>query len=142
MIDIKQAIPHREPFLYVDEILEQSDDAIRGVKTISPEEPFFKGHYPDFPIMPGVLVCEAIFQAGAILLSSKIENTDGSKVPVLTRIGGAKFKGMVRPGDRIELVAQLTEQVSNAFYMKGRAMVNGKTMVIVDFTCALAPKPE
>ncbi len=142
MLDIKKAIPHREPFLYVDEVLEATDDRLVAVKTISPDEPFFKGHYPDFPIMPGVLICEAIFQAGAILLSGRVEDSGQKGIPVLTRIGGAKFKGMVRPGDRIELTALLIEQVANAFYMKGHAAVNGKKVVTVEFTCALAPKPE
>jgi len=142
MEEILKAIPHRPPFLYVDEIVELTDGGIVAAKTVSPEEPFFRGHYPGFPIMPGVLVCEAIFQAGAILLSKKIGETatGAGGVPVLTRIANAKFKCMVRPGDRLELRAELVEQVSNAFYMKGRASVNGKTAVTVEFTCALAPR--
>ena len=68
---ILNAIPHRPPFLFVDEIVEQTDDHIVTRKRIDPEEPFFKGHYPDYPIMPGVLICECVFQAGAILMSTK-----------------------------------------------------------------------
>jgi len=141
MENIHNAIPHRPPFLYVDEIVSMTDDAIEAVKTISPDEPFFKGHYPGFPIMPGVLVCEAIFQAGAILLSRLIDDP-AAGVPVLTRINGAKFRNMVRPGDRIELHAELTERVSNVFYMKGKAAVKGKTAVTVEYACALAKRED
>ena len=142
MIDIERAIPHRPPFLYVDEVLELTDDRIVAVKTIDPAEPFFQGHYPHFPIMPGVLVLESIFQAGAILLSQRMGEGEGggvaAGVPVLTRIQGAKFKGMVRPGDRIELTATLKEQLQNAFFLTGQARVDGRRVVSVDFACALA----
>ncbi|MCX7045246.1 MAG: 3-hydroxyacyl-ACP dehydratase FabZ [Candidatus Sumerlaeota bacterium] len=140
--EVLAAIPHRPPFLYVDEILEMADKTIVAAKTLDPAEPFFKGHYPDFPLMPGVLVCEAIFQAGAILISKVSAAAKKNGVPVLTRIANAKFKQMVRPGDRLELHAELVDELQNAYYMKGKALVNGKTAVTVEFTCALAPKPE
>ena len=140
--DILSAIPHRPPFLYVDEILEISDKAILAAKIFEPAEPFFQGHYPGFPLVPGVLICEAIFQAGAILISKATAAAQKSGVPVLTRIGGAKFKQMVRPGDRMELRAEIVDELQNAYYLKGRALVNGKTAVTVEFACALAPKPE
>lgn len=72
MEQILKAIPHRPPFLFVDKVIELTDTKIRAIKAINPEEPFFKGHYPGNPIMPGVLICESIFQTGAILLSSII----------------------------------------------------------------------
>jgi 3-hydroxyacyl-[acyl-carrier-protein] dehydratase len=119
MEQILKAIPHRPPFLFVDRVIELSEDRIRAAREISPDEDFFRGHYPGNPIMPGVLICESIFQAGAILLSSIIGDVSGG-VPVLTRIGNAKFKSMVKPGDTLELEAELVEKVSNAYFLKGK----------------------
>jgi 3-hydroxyacyl-[acyl-carrier-protein] dehydratase len=140
MEQILKAIPHRPPFLFVDKIVELTDTKIRAIKAISPEEPFFKGHYPGNPIMPGVLICESIFQTGAILLSSIVGGA-GNDIPVLTRISNAKFKKMVKPGSVLEMEAELVERVSNAFFLKGKASVAGNTVVTVEFACSLA-KPE
>jgi len=140
MEQVLKAIPHRPPFLFVDKIVEMTENRIKTTKEISPEEPFFKGHYPGNPIMPGVLICESIFQTGAILLSSIISDiSDG--IPVLTRISNAKFKNMVKPGDLLDMEAELVEKVSNAFFLKGSASVAGKTVVTVEFAVSLA-KPE
>jgi len=137
MEQVLKAIPHRPPFLFVDRIVELTETKIRTTKEISPDEPFFKGHYPGNPIMPGVLVCESIFQTGAILLSSIIGDI-GDGVPVLTRITNARFKNMVRPGSLLEVEAELVERVSNAFFLKGSASVAGKTVVTVEFAVSLA----
>jgi 3-hydroxyacyl-[acyl-carrier-protein] dehydratase len=136
MEDVLNAIPHRPPFLFVDKIVELTETKIRTTKEISPEEPFFKGHYPGNPIMPGVLICESIFQTGAILLSHIIgAASDGT--PVLTRISNAKFKNIVRPGDLLELQAELVETVSNAYFLKGSASSAGKTAVTVEYAVSL-----
>ena len=134
---VLKAIPHRPPFLFVDRGLELTDTTIKAEKEVSAEEDFFKGHYPGNPIMPGVLICESIFQAGAILISSIISYT-GEGTPVLTRITNARFKNMVKPGARLELEAELVEKVSNAFFMKGSARCEGKTAVTVEFAVSLA----
>ena len=140
MEQILKAIPHRPPFLFVDKVIELTDTKIRAIRAINPEEPFFKGHYPGNPIMPGVLICESIFQTGAILLSSIIGDiSEGT--PVLTRISNAKFKNMVRPGAILELEAELVEKVGNAFFMKGKATSEGKTVVTVEFAVSLALPP-
>lgn len=137
MEDVLNAIPHRPPFLFVDKIIELTDTKIKTTKEISPEEEFFKGHYPGNPIMPGVLICESIFQTGAILLSHII--TDISEgTPVLTRISNGKFKNIVRPGSTLEIEAEVVERVSNAFFLKGKASVEGKTAVTVEFGVSLA----
>jgi len=137
MEEVLMAIPHRPPFLFVDKIVELTETKIKTTKEISPEEPFFKGHYPGNPIMPGVLICESIFQTGAILLSSIIGHI-GDGIPVLTRINNAKFKNMVKPGDLLDIEAELVEKVSNAFFLKGSASVAGKTVVTVEFAVSLA----
>ncbi|NIQ02869.1 MAG: 3-hydroxyacyl-ACP dehydratase FabZ [Nitrospinaceae bacterium] len=134
--EILNAIPHRPPFLFVDEIVEQSETRLTARKRIDPEEPFFKGHYPDYPIMPGVLVCECVFQAGALLVSKRLGPLEGG-VPVLTRIANVKFKNPVRPGDMLEMSVDYVEQVGPAHYMKGKAAANGKTVLTVEFTAML-----
>jgi 3-hydroxyacyl-[acyl-carrier-protein] dehydratase len=135
---IMARIPHRPPFLWLDRVLELTDSAIRAETTVSAELDIFKGHYPEYPIMPGVLLCEAVFQAGALLIAETLRGKQGLKgVPVLTRILGAKFKREVRPGDVIEIAAILKEQVGPAWFLKGSVQVNGKTAVQVEFACAL-----
>ncbi len=137
---IKAAIPHREPFLLIDEIVEQSDDRIVCRKTFTGDEFWYAGHYPNFPITPGVLLCEAAMQAGAVLLSSRIEANEDS-VPVATRANNVQFKKMVRPGDTIELEVELTEQLATAFFLKARVTVDGKVATRFDFACTMT-KPE
>jgi len=137
MEQVLNAIPHRPPFLFVDRIVELTETRIKTTKEISPEEPFFKGHYPGNPIMPGVLICESIFQTGAILLS-KITGSISEGIPVLTRVNNAKFKSMVKPGDTLELEAELVEKVSQAYFLKGKASVGGKTVITVEFAVSLA----
>jgi len=133
---ILKAIPHRPPFLFVDEIIEQTDDHIVTRKRIDPEEPFFKGHYPGYPIMPGVLICECVFQAGAILMSKKYPTLTG-QVPVMSRIQNVKFKNPVHPGSVLEIRANYVENIGPAHYMKGKVQVDGKTAVTVEFTVML-----
>jgi 3-hydroxyacyl-[acyl-carrier-protein] dehydratase len=139
MEEILKAIPHRPPFLFVDSIVELTDTKIKTTRKARADEEFFKGHYPGNPIMPGVLVCEAIFQSGAILLS-RIIGQAGEGVPVLARINNAKFKNMVKPGDTLEIEAEIAEKVSNVYFLKGRASVDGKTAVTVEFAVTLTNK--
>lgn len=137
MIDVKEAIPHRPPFLFVDEIVSMTEDSIEGKRRMREDEEFFRGHYPGRPLMPGVLLCEAVIQTGAILLSRRIGPGSG-KVPVLTRITNAKFKSMVRPGDLIELEARVQETMGDVFFMRGSAAVGGKKVMTVEFACTMA----
>ena len=137
MKDVLSSIPHRPPFLFVDKIVELTDNSIKTTKEITPAESFFEGHYPGNPIMPGVLICESIFQTGAVLLSNII--TDISEgTPVLTRISNGKFKNIVRPGSTLEIEVEIVERVSNAFFMKGKVSVEGKLAVSVEFGVAMA----
>jgi 3-hydroxyacyl-[acyl-carrier-protein] dehydratase len=141
--EVLAAIPHRPPFLWVDEVLELEPDRIKTRKHVDPGEPFFQGHYPDFPVTPGVLVCEAIFQAGALLLSQRAELADATgKMPVLTRVKDSRFKAMVRPGDTLDVEVTVEDALSNAFHLKGEARVEGKLAVRTSFSVALVDKPE
>ncbi len=136
---IEERIPHRAPFLWLDQILELDKESIRAEKYITADLDVFQGHYPDYPIMPGVLLCEAVFQAGALLISEILQGgeEDIQGVPVLTRILGAKFKREVVPGDTIELRAALKEKMGPAWFMKGSVRVKDKVAVQVEFACAL-----
>jgi len=139
--EIYRAIPHRPPFLFVDKVLVIEGWRIVAEKYLSPDLDFFKGHYPDFPIMPGVLTMESIFQAGAILIGG-MEAGEGAPdgIPALARVRDAKFKRMVRPGDTLTIEAEVVEKVANAFMMKGSAKVGGELAVSVQFTCAITPR--
>jgi len=133
---IKAVIPHREPFLLIDEIVEQLDDRIVCRKTFTGDEFWYQGHYPDFPITPGVILCEAAMQAGAVLLSGLIESEPGA-VPVATRANNVQFKKMVFPGDTVQLEVNLTERLAQAFFLKARVTVGGKVATRFDFACTL-----
>jgi 3-hydroxyacyl-[acyl-carrier-protein] dehydratase len=136
---IKAAIPHREPFLLIDEIVEQSDVRIVCRKRFTGDEFWYRGHYPHFPITPGVLLCEAAMQAGAVLLS-KHAAAEPDAVPVATRANNVQFKQMVLPGDTIEIEVELVERVSTAFFMKARVTTGEKVACRFEFACTLVKK--
>jgi 3-hydroxyacyl-[acyl-carrier-protein] dehydratase len=136
---ILERIPHRPPFLWLDRVVEITGAMIRAEKKVPDDLPLFQGHYPGYPLMPGVLLCEAVFQAGALLIGELMrgeEAVQGSGVPVLTRILGAKFKREVRPGDTLEIAASLVERMGPAWLLKGSVRVGGKIAVQVEFACA------
>ena len=136
--EIKQCIPHRDPFLWLDEVTEISDTHIVAKKLLTESLPVFQGHYPAFPVFPGVLQCEACFQAGAVLIS-RLMPTGSADVPVVTRLNNVQFRRMIKPGETIELHAELTERLQNALYMKGKCSVDGKVTARMEFVCAAAP---
>lgn len=125
-------IPQRPPFLFIDKIIMMEEDKIQTTLTLSGDEDFFKGHFPGNPIMPGVLLQEALFQSGAALMSTK----SGAVLGVVTRVKNAKFKSIVRPLDTLNMEVELLETISNASYMKGTIRVNGKIVLALEFTVA------
>ena len=134
---IYDAIPHREPFLLVDEIVDWTDSRIACTKVFTGDEEFFAGHYPGFPLVPGVLLCEAAMQCGGILLSRHFADAHG-KVPVATRMNNVRFKRIVRPGETIRMEVELTERLADAFFLKAKVTVDGKVAVRFDFACTAA----
>jgi len=138
---IKAAIPHREPFLLIDEIIEQEEERIVCRKTFNGDEFWYQGHYPNYPLTPGVLLCEAAMQAGAVMLSTSgaaRAAAGADVVPVATRANNVQFKRMVRPGDTILIEVVLSERLANAFFMKAKVTVAEKVALRFDFACALA----
>lgn len=136
---IKSAIPHREPFLLIDEIVDQTESRIVCRKRFTGEEFWYAGHYPEFPLTPGVLLLESAMQAGAVLLKKAVEDNP-DKVPVVSRINNVKFKLMVRPGDTIDLDVTLTEQLAGAFFMDATVKLDDKPAATFEFTCKMAPR--
>lgn len=139
MVDkkITSLIPHRPPFLWVDRIISISADFIETEKNINENLELFAGHYPDNPLMPGVLLCETIFQSGALLLAESLQPDEQSKIPVLTKISDARFKRRVLPGETISIQVKLIETISSVCILKGKALVNGELAVKTQFSCAL-----
>jgi 3-hydroxyacyl-[acyl-carrier-protein] dehydratase len=133
--DIQQLIPHRPPFLWLDEIVEIGETTILARKWLDPELPVFQGHYPDFPVLPGVLQCEACFQAGAVLIA-KSHSPEPGQVPVVTRQNNTRFRRLVRPGETLDIEVSLTERLANAFFLSGKVSVDGQTSVRLEFACA------
>ncbi len=134
---IEAAIPHRPPMLLVDEVVERTDDRIVASKTFREDEYFFQGHYPNHPIVPGVILCEAAMQAGAVLLSQHMP-AGSSGVPVATRMNNVKFRRVTRPGETIEMEVKLTERMADAFFMEAKVTCESKVAVRFDFACTVA----
>jgi 3-hydroxyacyl-[acyl-carrier-protein] dehydratase len=136
--EIQKLIPHRPPFLWVDKIVSCENGSIFTEKTIPEDLDIFKGHYPDNPLMPGVLLCEAVFQSGALLMAKTdfASTTQSGAIPVLTRIGNAKFKRTVLPGDTLQIKVAIKEFISNVCFLKGSIRVNQKVAVQVEFACS------
>jgi 3-hydroxyacyl-[acyl-carrier-protein] dehydratase len=137
---IEAAIPHRPPMLLVDEIVQQEDARIVCRKTFRPDEFFFQGHYPQQPIVPGVILCESAMQAGGILLAKYAQEAEG--VPVATRLNDVKFKRMVRPGETIEMEVTLQERVANAFFLQAKVTCGDKLAARFEFGCTIAKVSE
>jgi 3-hydroxyacyl-[acyl-carrier-protein] dehydratase len=135
--DIEAAIPHRAPMRLLDEIVSMDEQRIVCRKTFSPEDFFVQGHFPDYPIVPGVIQCECCLQAGAILLSRQTPAGEGL-VPVATRMDGVKFKKIIRPGDTITVDVTLNDRVGVAFFLTGKVMLGDKVAARLDFACSVA----
>ena len=121
--EIKKIIPHRYPFLLVDKIIECDDDSqIVGIKSVTMNEPFFQGHFPDFPVMPGVLIVEAMAQV-ACILAMRVLKKEGHSSVFFTGIDGVKFRKPVVPGDVLRLELTKTKQRGELFRFDGKALV-------------------
>jgi len=137
MRDILESIPHREPFLFVDRIVSETEDGIETEKEVKPDEPFFAGHYPGRPIMPGVLICESVFQSGAALMSRQQGAELQGRVPMVSRINNVKLKHPVLPGDLMKIEVKIKERVGPAFYMTGKVTVRDRVALTLEFTALL-----
>tara|TARA_B110000881_G_scaffold40929_1_gene33384 strand:- start:8293 stop:9678 length:1386 start_codon:yes stop_codon:yes gene_type:complete len=137
---IKEILPHREPFIFIDEIRELGDDYIIGIKYVKPEEEYFKGHFPNEPIMPGVLQLETMAQAGGVLILNTVENPE-EYLTFFMKIDNAKFKKKVTPGDIIIFRLNLISPIRRGLcHMHGKGFVNGEIVVEADLLAQIAKK--
>ena len=141
--EVKAAIPHREPFLFVDEIVECEENRILCKRTFRADEYFFVGHYPGNPIVPGVLQCEAAMQAGAILLTRIFKDEDlAGRLPVVAKMGEVRFKRILRPGDTVFLEITFKSKIAGIYLLHAKVIAHDKISAKFDLACALTKRPE
>src|SRR2546426_1227496 len=139
--EIRWILPHRYPMLLVDRIVEMEPERIVGIKNVTGNEPFFQGHFPDFPVMPGVLIVEAMAQAAGVLVLKTIADRE-KKLVLLVSIENAKFRRPVVPGDQLRLEMAVVKRRASVAKMAGRATVNGVVVAEAEVMCKLADKEE
>ncbi len=141
IVDIREILPHRYPFLLVDRIVELEEARIVGIKNVTGNEPFFMGHFPDFPVMPGVLIIEAMAQTAGVLVLRRLKDRD-KKLVFLASIEQAKFRKPVVPGDQLRMEMVIDRLKATVVKMHGKATVDGAVVAEVTVMCTLGPKPE
>lgn len=135
-------IPQREPFLFIEKIVDRFENTITTAKFLTGKEDFFRGHFPGSPVFPGVLMCEAVFQTGALLMALKGEGAGNTKKALVTRIQNAKFKNMALPGDELMITVDFIEMLANAAFMKGKITANSKTIMTIEFAATLVENQD
>lgn len=136
---IRKILPHRYPMLLVDRILELEPERIVGIKNVTANEPFFAGHFPDFPVMPGVLIVEAMAQVAGILVLKDVPDR-ANKLVYLAAIENAKFRKPVLPGDQLRIEMKVGKRKASVAKMYGQATVNGVVVAEAEVLCKLADK--
>jgi 3-hydroxyacyl-[acyl-carrier-protein] dehydratase len=140
IVEIMSILPHRYPFLLIDRVIEmERKTRIVAIKNVTVNEPHFAGHFPDFPIMPGVLIVEAIAQAGGALLLTEIPDRD-TKLMVFTGIDSARFRRPVVPGDQLRIEVTVLNWRTTAVKLHGKATVEGKLACEATIMCALTTR--
>jgi beta-hydroxyacyl-ACP dehydratase FabZ len=143
MMDIAriiESLPHRYPFLLVDRILEVTDGTrVVGLKNVTINEPFFQGHFPGHPIMPGVLIVEAMAQTGGVLLLSSVEDPQ-DKVVYFMSLDNVKFRKPVVPGDQIRMEVELVQHRGRTVRLRGQALVDGAVVAEADMMARIVDR--
>ena len=139
--DIRGILPHRYPFLLVDRIVELEADRIVGIKNITNNEPQFTGHFPDFPVMPGVLIVEAMAQTAGVLVLKSIPDRE-KKLVLLVAVENARFRRPVVPGDTLRMEMRVIKRKASVAKFAGTATVDGQLVAEVEVMCKLADKEE
>ena len=135
--EILELLPHRYPFLLVDRVLDFEEGRfLRAVKNVSVNEPFFQGHFPGQPIMPGVLIIEALAQAGGVMTQLSLGRDAGSQLFYMVKVENARFSKQVVPGDVLILDVRMKRLIRNMGWYSGEAKVNGEVVACADILCA------
>lgn len=137
--EIRRILPHRYPFLLVDRITELEAERIVGIKNVTVNEPFFVGHFPDFPVMPGVLIVEAMAQTAGVLVLKSIPDRE-SKLVFLASVEYAKFRKPVVPGDQLRIEMTVIRRKGSVAKMAGKATVDGVLVAEAEVMCSLQDK--
>jgi 3-hydroxyacyl-[acyl-carrier-protein] dehydratase len=137
-LEVAAILPHRYPFLLIDRVVEiEAGRRVVALKNVTVNEPFFSGHFPGRPLMPGVLLCEAVVQAGGILAHFSSPQTVGrGKIAMLTALDRARFRQKVTPGDQLRLEVETVRRRGPFWKMRGAALVGGKVVAELEFTLA------
>ena len=139
--EIMEILPHRYPFLLIDRVVELvRKERIVAIKNVTINEPFFQGHFPSYPIMPGVLMVEAMAQAGGALLLTEVPDRD-DKLMLFTGIDGAKFRAPVVPGDQVRIEVEVLKFSHRGATMHGNAYVGTRLVCESEIRCQLVPRP-
>jgi beta-hydroxyacyl-ACP dehydratase FabZ len=138
---IEKILPHRYPFLLVDRILELEDMRVVGIKNVTINEPFFQGHFPGFPVMPGVLIVEAMAQVAAILVLNRVDNRE-NKIVFFAGISEAKFRRPVVPGDQLRIEVNFLKLKPSVAKIQGKATVDGSLVAEAEIVATLNDRPN
>jgi 3-hydroxyacyl-[acyl-carrier-protein] dehydratase len=138
---IRDILPHRYPMLLVDAIVELEEERIVGIKNVTVNEPFFVGHFPDYPVMPGVLIVEAMAQVAGVLVLNQIPDRK-NKLVLLVSVEGAKFRRPVLPGNQLRIEMKVAKRKATVAKMFGQATVDGVVVAEAHVMCKLVDKVE
>lgn len=137
--EICDILPHRYPMLMVDRVLEMTGDSIVGIKNVTFNEPYFAGHFPGFPVMPGVLIIEAMAQVAGVLVAKMAPHTRG-RLMFLASVEDAKFRKPVVPGDQLRIEMRMGRLKTTVAKMQGRALVDGQVVAEATLMCKLTDR--
>jgi beta-hydroxyacyl-ACP dehydratase FabZ len=138
---LRDILPHRYPFLLVDSIIELEPERIVGIKNVTANEPYFPGHFPNFPVMPGVMILEAMAQVAGTLVLKEIPDRH-SKLVFLASVEEAKFRRPVRPGDQLRIEMRMVRRKSTVVKMQGEATVNGVVVAESILMCKIMDRAD
>jgi beta-hydroxyacyl-ACP dehydratase FabZ len=138
---IEEILPHRYPFLLIDRILELEDMRVVALKNVTMNEPFFQGHFPGFPVMPGVLIVESMAQAAAVLVLNRVEDRK-NKIVFFAAINEAKFRRPVVPGDQLRIEVTFLKLKPAVAKVQGKAMVDGQIVAEAEIIATLSDRPK